>query len=150
MKYWQRNEYFKYASFIRECERAYGIPRDMLAILLWDSSQFKQRDIESKHRHRFGSIGIANIMHAAGKQWGMIDEQKGRDDRYNPWAAIRAAGTHLATLRGKMGSWRLAVLAYKWGDENLRIALQAERTEQYPCPPETLRATERLLSMVTT
>lgn len=148
MKYWQRNEYWKYASFIRECERAYKIPCHMLAILLWDSSAFERRAIESKHRHRFGSIGIANIMHAAGVAWGLVDDARGVDSRFDPFASIRGAAMYLHQLHDDFGSWRRAVIAYKWGTENLRIALCAESTEQYPCPGETLAAVERLMQTV--
>lgn len=134
MKPWQINEYPKYASFIRETERRCELPRDMLAKLLWIESDYNVDTVAGNNVNDLGAVGIAGIMPIAGSTL----------NRRDPLESINFAARYLRILYRQFGNWRYAVMAYRWGAENMHHYLQndvrkdgEQRGKPYRLPPKT-------------
>lgn len=102
----------KYSSTIAAAEQANGLPRDMLARLLWQESRYREDIITGKVSSPAGALGIAQFMPATAREMGI--------DPLNPDQAIDAAGRYLARLFRMFGSWSEALAAYNWGMGNVQ------------------------------
>lgn len=102
----------KYAGTIAAAEQANGLPRDMLARLLWQESRYREDIITGKVRSPAGALGIAQFMPATAREMGI--------DPLNPAQAIDAAGRYLARLFRMFGNWSEALAAYNWGMGNVQ------------------------------
>jgi hypothetical protein len=103
----RQNDFFKYASQIRNAEIAERIPRDLLAIALFQASQFEPDKISGKGLNPLGVIGIGKITRSdCAWLWG------GEDLRADPAAAIRGAARILARYYHRFNSWPEALAAY--------------------------------------
>jgi soluble lytic murein transglycosylase-like protein len=100
-----------YAPIIAAVEDANGIPRNLLARLLYQESRFRPDIIDGTVRSATGAAGIAQFMPATAAQFNI--------DPLDPAAAIGAAGRYLAQLYAQLGSWSLALAAYNWGPGNV-------------------------------
>lgn len=125
--YWKVNEYPKYASAIREVERRYGIPQDLLGRILYQESRFRTDVIAGTNRSPVGALGIAQFMPDTAREMGV--------NPLDPFDAIDGAGRYLKKMHGLFGNWREAMMAYNWGPGNVRKWLQAGKG--YPAPMET-------------
>lgn len=111
-----------YLSTIRNAEAANGLPRNMLARLLWQESRYRPDIISGKVRSPAGALGIAQFMPATAREMGI--------DPLNPYEAIPAAGRYLASLYRRFGTWEQALAAYNWGQGNVaRKGLDRAPTE---------------------
>lgn len=111
-----------YLSAIREAEEANGLPRNMLARLLWQESRYRPEIIDGRVKSPAGALGIAQFMPATAAQYGI--------DPLDPYQAIPAAGRMLRELYNRFGSWDKALAAYNWGQGNVaRKGLSAAPAE---------------------
>ena len=141
---WKINEYPKYASAIREAERIYNIPRDLLGRVLFQESQFEPGKIAGKGRHKYGAIGIAGFMPIVASKYGLISNNT--DLRYDPTHSIFAAAQYLRDLRKRFTDWKTAVMAFQWGQEN--VVNHKHKTETYPLPIDTSQYVAQILADV--
>lgn len=112
----------KYAATIAAAEAAHGIPKDMLARLLWQECRYREDIITGKVRSPAGAMGIAQFMPATAREMGI--------DPLNPAQAIDGAGRYLARLFRMFGNWTEALAAYNWGMGNVqRRGLASAPTE---------------------
>lgn len=112
-----------YASMIEDAESNNGIPRRLLASLLYQESRYRQDIIDGAVRSRTGAMGIAQFMPATAVEW-----LGSTSAAIVPSLAIPGAARYLAWLYSRHGSWRLAVAAYNFGTGNV-----AKKTEdQWP------------------
>lgn len=102
----------KYAATIAAAEIQHGLPRDMLARLLWQESRYREDIISGRVRSPVGAQGIAQFMPATARELGI--------DPLNPAQAINAAGLYLARLYRMFGNWSEALAAYNWGMGNVQ------------------------------
>lgn len=102
----------KYAAAIAAAEDRNGIPRDLLARLLYQESRYREDIITGKVRSPVGALGIAQFMPATAREMGI--------DPLNPAQAIDGAGRYLARLHRSLGGWALALAAYNWGIGNVQ------------------------------
>lgn len=100
-----------YVALIHETEDRNGIPRNMLARLLWQESRFREDIITGRVKSAAGAIGIAQFMPATAKEL--------RINPLNPAEAIPAAGRYLSGLYARFGTWQEALAAYNWGQGNV-------------------------------
>lgn len=105
MSIWKRGEYPKYAAHLRDVERAYSIPENLLARLM----NYDAQVIAGTDRSAAGALGIAALTPDIPPRYGFS-----ADDRRAPNAAIIIAARHLSSLRREFGTWERAVLAYRW------------------------------------
>lgn len=115
----------KYLEEIAKAERANGLPRDLLARLLYQESRFRDDIIQGDLTSGAGAVGIAQIV----PRW-----HPGVDP-LNPVESIHYAARYLKKLRDQFGNYRLALAAYNWGQGNLKKNLQkhgALRTDTWP------------------
>lgn len=109
---WKTAEYPRYAAAIRVAEQRHGIPHDLLARLLC----FDAETIRGTDRNPFGAIGIAQLTPDVVRRYWR------EDARRDPYHSIAIAACYLADLRECFGDWRRAVLAFRWGEDNVRRA----------------------------
>ncbi|MFZ4756686.1 MAG: transglycosylase SLT domain-containing protein [Burkholderiaceae bacterium] len=100
-----------YLAAIVAAEDAYGIPRNMLARLLWQESRFRADIISGATRSPVGATGIAQFMPATAREFGI--------DPLDPFQSIDAAGRYLSKLYRRFGTWSQALAAYNWGQGNV-------------------------------
>lgn len=111
-----------YLSAIVAAEDANGIPRNLLARLLYQESRFRPEFIDGRVRSPAGAIGIAQFMPATAADEGV--------NPLDPFASIAAAGRYLRKLYNATGDWKLALASYNWGVGNVtRKGLAAAPTE---------------------
>lgn len=101
----------QYADMIAQAEQANGIPKDVLARLLYQESHYREDIITGKTTSPVGALGIAQFMPATAQDMGI--------DPLDPAQAIPAAGRYLATLYRRFGNWTEALAAYNWGAGNV-------------------------------
>lgn len=102
----------QYADAIAQAESTHGIPRDILARLLWQESRYRPDIITGAVRSPAGALGIAQFMPATAREMGI--------DPLDPWQAIDGAARYLSQLYGQFGTWAQALAAYNWGPGNVR------------------------------
>lgn len=102
----------KYADTIAMAEAQNGIPRDMLARLLYQESRYREDVITGKTRSPVGALGIAQFMPATARDMGI--------DPLNPAQAIDGAARYLGRLYNMFGNWTEALAAYNWGPGNVK------------------------------
>jgi soluble lytic murein transglycosylase-like protein len=99
-----------YRATIREAEKRYEIPQNLLLNLLRaESKNFTRNVIFGIGFHPEGIIGIAGLMPEIAKQYHLTN-------RRDPIASIFCGAQYLRDLRRKFGSWPRAVMAYNWGE----------------------------------
>lgn len=101
----------RFIDAIRQAEDANGIPRDILARLLFQECHWREDIISGRTRSAAGAIGIAQFMPDTAADEGV--------DPLDPYASIAAAGRYLAKLFRKFGRWAEALAAYNWGQGNV-------------------------------
>lgn len=113
-----------YRAVIIESENKQGIPRGLLARLLWQESRFKPNA-----ENPSGAIGIAQII----PRW---HPQVGEAGARDPFRAIPYAAQYLRENYNKFGTWPLALAAYNWGPGSVSAAL-TNQLPVYEWPRET-------------
>ena len=116
-----------YLGDIIAAENANGIPRGLLANLLYQESHFREDIIRGETVSPSGALGIAQFMPDTARQWlGSVDAA------LQPQKAIAGAGKYLAYLAQRFGSWRTAVIAYNWGEGNVSRKYTGDDWAQLP------------------
>lgn len=116
----------QYAATIAAAEDRNGIPRDVLARLLYQESRYRADIITGATRSPVGALGIAQFMPATATEMGI--------DPLNPTQAIDGAARYLARLYRSLGTWTQALAAYNWGIGNVQrkgIAAAPRETRLY-------------------
>jgi soluble lytic murein transglycosylase-like protein len=109
---WSENKIpAQYLTSIRDAEAAHGLPRNLLARLLWQECRYRPEIISGAVQSPAGALGIAQFMPATAAEMGI--------DPLNPYEAIPAAARYLARLYARFGSWDQALAAYNWGQGNV-------------------------------
>lgn len=136
MKVWECNDYRKYESFIRDTERRFDLPRNLLALVLFQASKYDPTIIAGTGQHPLSAIGIAKLTaHDADHLWGEqpADYEKRHaapTKRKDPLASIVGCARLLRAKRWKFGSWKMALLAYHTSDDIAASTLH--RDERMP------------------
>lgn len=116
----------QYLDAIRQAEAQSGLPRNMLARLLWQECRYREDIITGRVKSPAGALGIAQFMPATAAEMGI--------DPLDPFAAIPAAAKYLRRLYDALGTWSEALAAYNWGIGNVRrkgIAAAPRETRNY-------------------
>jgi len=100
-----------YLAAIAAAEDSNGIPRNLLARLLYQESRFREDIISGATSSPAGALGIAQFMPATAAEFGL--------NPLDPYASIAAAGRYLAQLYRRFGNWPEALAAYNWGQGNV-------------------------------
>jgi hypothetical protein len=136
MEVWKAGEYRRYESFIRDTEKRFDLPRNLLALVLFQASKYDPVTIAGIGQHPLSSIGIAKLTaHDANQLWNEqpADYSQRHDaptKRKDALASIIGCATLLKRKRWKFGSWKMALLAYHTSDD---IALStAQKGEAMP------------------
>lgn len=90
----------------------HGLPRDLLARLLWQESRYREDIITGRTRSSVGALGIAQFMPATAADFGV--------DPLEPFQAIEGAARYLGQLFRQFGNWPEALAAYNWGPGNVK------------------------------
>lgn len=121
--FWQVGDYHKYARFIADAEKRHFIPRNLLAIVLFQASAYDPDIIAGKGQHPLSVVGIAKLTpEQAFALWGeqLADTQQRHDaptKRRDAHASIIGAASILDAKRERFGNWTAAILAYHTSDE---------------------------------
>lgn len=103
----------RYRRAIDVAERAYSLPHNLLARVLWQESRFRDDIITGAMMSPKGALGIAQFEPGTAKDLNI--------DPLDPCEAIPAAAAYLRSLYGAAGwSWRKALAAYNWGIGNVQ------------------------------
>jgi hypothetical protein len=131
---WRTGEYAKFASAIREAEERHRIPRDLLARLF----NYEPAVIKGTNRNPLGALGIAQLTYDVAAPLDPFRDV--RDGRLEPQAAIELGARHLSNLHFTFGSWRRAVLAYRWHPDFVKKLLHHEPGRVVPEVPTLIAA----------
>jgi soluble lytic murein transglycosylase-like protein len=116
----------KYAGLIAQAEDQNGIPRDLLARLLYQECHWREDIITGRVNSPTGAQGIAQFMPATARQYGV--------NPLDPASAIDGAGRYLKWLFGQFGNWSETLAAYNWGIGNVQrkgLVLAPRETRLY-------------------
>lgn len=102
----------QYAAAIIGAESAHGIPRNLLARLLYQESRWRQEIIRGAVKSPRGAIGIAQFLPATAKEFGV--------NPYDAFSSIDGAARYLERLHKSFPTWTEVLAAYNWGQGNLR------------------------------
>lgn len=123
MEHWKTGDYAKYAGFIRDTERRFTLPHNLLALVLYQASKYDPAAIAGTGQHPLSAIGIAKLTaHDANTLWGEqpADYSQRHDPctkRRDPLASIVGCAKLLRDKRWKFGTWKMALLAYHTSDD---------------------------------
>lgn len=99
-----------YLAAIYAAEDRHGMPRNLLARLIYQESRYREDIITGAVVSSAGAQGIAQIV----PRW-----HPGARP-LDPFHSIDYAANYLAQLKRQFGSWPLALAAYNWGPGNLQ------------------------------
>lgn len=98
----------QYLPALAAAEDTYAIPTDLLARVAYQESHWRSDIVNCLTISPAGAVGLMQLepkfFPGAGKDW-RLD--------------VNTAGHELARLYGVFHSWRLAVMAYNWGQGNV-------------------------------
>ena len=123
MEHWKTGDFNKYEAFIHDTECRFELPRNLLALVLYQASKYDPAIIAGTGMHPMSSIGIAKLTpHDAFALWGeMVPDYSQRHNpktmRRDPYASIIGAAKLLRSKRWKFGSWKFALLAFHTSDD---------------------------------
>ena len=109
-----------YAGWIADNEQVFDIPSGLLERLLYSECRYREDIINGITRSRTGATGIAQFMPRTAAWLGV--------DPLDPWQSIAGAAEYLDYLYKKFKSWKYAVMAYNWGEGNVRKYIRGEVT----------------------
>lgn len=104
----------QYLPTVYDAERAYSLPRNLLARLLYQESRYRQDIITGATASPAGALGIAQI----------VPKWHPEVDPLNPEQAIWYAAKYLRENYDRFGSWDKALAAYNWGPTAVAKALR--------------------------
>ncbi|MES9942629.1 MAG: transglycosylase SLT domain-containing protein [Candidatus Thiodiazotropha sp. 6PLUC7] len=94
-----------YLEAIEITEKAHNMPSGLLVNLIRHESNFDPNVVSHK-----GAVGIAQI----------VPKWHPEVDPTDPYQSIDYAGKYLGNLKKEFGSWSRAIVAYNWGEGNMR------------------------------
>jgi len=103
-----------YLADIAAAEYQHGMPKNLMARLLYQESHYRKDIITGQKISSAGAVGIAQIV----PRW------HPNVDPLDPIAAIHYAAGYLARLKNQFGDWPTALAAYNWGPGNVSEARQ--------------------------
>jgi hypothetical protein len=101
---------------LRRAAERYGVPEELLAIPFVES---RYRSLEERENSRRCCAGLWQLDRRTARMLG-LEVSRATDERLDVEKASDAALRHLADLRGELGSWSAAVVAYNIGKTRLR------------------------------
>lgn len=104
----------QYQANIEQQLKNYNMPKDLLSIPLVESGY---RPLEAK-QNPVSAAGIWQIIPSTGKNLGLVINEN-RDDRMNTELATKAALKYLNALYAQFKDWKLAVIAYEYGEDQV-------------------------------
>lgn len=113
-----------YTNLIRNTERDYNLPNNLLMRLLYQESRFRGDIIDGRVLSRTGAQGIAQVMPETALSPGFNTPPL--NDPFNPKESIQWAGAYLAGLYKHSGDWRKTLAAYNAGMGTVNRAAQKE------------------------
>lgn len=109
-----------YLPALNAAEDAFAIPADLLARIAYQESHWRDDIVSGTLKSPAGAVGLMQLepkfFPLAGQDW--------RND-------VKIAAHELARLHGVFHSWRLAVMAYDWGEGNV-LKYQAGKITAIP------------------
>ena len=139
---WQRRAAL-YFPKIEADLRAAGLPDDLKYLAVAES------DLRPWISSPAGALGLWQFMPATARHFGLTVNGK-VDHRRLSENILNAATRYLQSLRGKFGSWALAMAAYNAGDTRVARAVAAQGTNNYyemDLPRETERYVYRIAAI---
>lgn len=127
-----------YLADIAAAERLYGLPKNLLARLLYQESHYRPDIITGETKSRVGALGIAQIV----PRW-HPDAQP-----LNPQHSIYYAAKYLSGLKKTFGNWETALAAYNWGQGNVRDAQAEHGSRIYQWLPSAPKETRDYVSEI--
>lgn len=127
---------------IEEELRRRGLPADLKYVALVESN------LRAEAVSHAGAVGPWQFMPATGAAYG-LSQDSWRDARRSWEDATAAAVQHLKDLRGRFGSWPLALAAYNAGPERVARAMENQGGKDFwslKLPTETERYVFRVLA----
>ena len=115
-----------YAPEILAAAQRNGIPGDLLLRVGYQECRYRTDIITGVVKSGAGAVGMFQFMPATARELGI--------DPLNWRQAADGAARYLKSLRGQFGSWELALMAYNWGQGNVRKYLDGAKT-----PPKETR-----------
>lgn len=107
-----------YASVIREAERQYNLPQDLLLRLGYQESRYRDDIISGKVRSSAGAVGMFQFLSGTAKDMGVnLSDGDWRDDAYG-------AAKYLSQNYSRFRNWEWAVAAYNGGPGNISYYLK--------------------------
>jgi soluble lytic murein transglycosylase-like protein len=100
-----------YLARIQAAEDRYGLPRNLLARLIYQETRFRDDIISGRVKSPVGAAGIGQFMPATAAEYGI--------DPLNVDQSINASALYLSKLYKRFGNWREALAAYNWGQGNV-------------------------------
>lgn len=104
-----------YLPQIMSAEYQHGMPRYLLARLLYQESRYRQDIISGQVKSSAGAVGIAQI----------VPKWHPNVDPLNVAESINYAAAYLTRLKNQFGDWETALAAYNWGQGNVNNAMKA-------------------------
>lgn len=105
--------YSRWKAYIEDTFAAGGVPPE-LGMLCIIESGCTESPVSSA-----GAVGMWQFMPGAARRYGLTTEG-GRDERFDPVKATKAAARYLRDAYGKTGSWAAAAAAYNCGINRVR------------------------------
>ena len=115
-----------YLADIMAAEYQNGMPKYLLARLLYQESRYRKDIITGEVKSSAGAVGIAQIV----PKWHPDAEPE------NPTKSIYYAANYLTKLKNRFGDWQTALAAYNWGQGNVNNAMKARGYEWLSYAPK--------------
>lgn len=99
-----------YLEAIYAAEDQQGLPRNLLARVIYQETHYRADIISGQVRSSAGATGIAQLMPDVAAAY--------KVDPTDPFASIPVAAQELQKTYARFGSWTDAIAAYNWGQGN--------------------------------
>ena len=135
--------YFKYFSMIDGEIKRYGLPSDLIFLVITESY------LNPRALSKANAAGLWQFIKETGKREGLYINDN-VDERYNIKKATRSALTHLKRLNNDFGDWLIAMAAYNAGPGRLREAIDNQQSTDFfdlYLPEETERYIFRIAAI---
>ena len=104
-----------YLPDIMTAEYLHGMPKYLLARLLYQESRYRTDIITGETVSAAGAMGIAQI----------VPKRHPSVNPLDPVASIYYAAKYLTKLKDRFGDWETALAAYNWGQGNVNSAMKS-------------------------